>query len=112
MAFRRKTSADTKWLNNPVGTAQSTQRGNKDVDLSNPDYCYSSGMNPVNSKGQVTDRQGKVMNWPYQRFTVDNELNPRSNQTKPDQLSNTPQAFGDFTADGKMGVLPDRQTLG
>jgi hypothetical protein len=58
-----------------------------------------SGSAATNSKGQVV-QVPQIMNWPYQRFTTDNELNPRSNQAKPDQLSATPQAFGDYSVDG------------
>jgi hypothetical protein len=79
------------------------------------DFAHASGQSFVNSKGQVTNKTGQVQNWPYQRFTVDNELNPRSNSGKPSQLSETPQTYGDFTSDGKAGglnVMPTRQTLG
>ena len=114
MAFKKKGAPSAKSLNDPIGTAQAYQRraGNGGVDLNSE--CYSSGFSKVNSSGQVTDRQGKVMNWPYQRFTVDNELNPRSNQGKPDQLSENPQAYGDFSVDGVQGGLgkATRQTLG
>lgn len=115
MSFKRKGAPTLKSLDDPEGTAQSDQRraGNSGYDINNPDLCYSSGVSPVNSKGQVTDKQGKIMNWPFQRSTIDNELNPRSNQGKPDQLSGSPQAYGDYsTADGKSVVAPDRQTLG
>lgn len=112
MGFVKKGAPSAKSLNDPVGTAQATQSGNPGVDMSNPEFCYSSGMAPINSAGQVTDKQGLVQDWPYQRFTTDNELNPRSNQGKPDQLSSTPQAFGDYTADGKIGLNPSRSTLG
>ena len=80
------------------------------------DFRNASGQGFVNKQGQVTNKTGQVQNWPYQRFTVDNELNPRSNQGKPDQLSNTPQAFGDFSSDGVIGCLNGvgniRDTLG
>jgi len=77
------------------------------------DFAHASGTSFVNSKGQVTNKTGQAQNWPYQRSTVDNELNPRSNQAKPDQLSKTPQAFGDFSSDGIVGGLNNvKQTLG
>lgn len=115
MAFKRKSAPSIKSLDDPEGVAQASQRaaGNSGYDINNPDLCYSSGVNPVNRNGQVTNKAGRPMNWPYQRFTVDNELNPRSNQGKPDQLSEIPQAFGDFTVDGKDGLTPGaKQTLG
>lgn len=114
MAFKRKGAPSAKSLNDPEGVAQASQRsaGNSGYDISQD--CYSSGVSPVNSKGQVTNKTGTVQNWPYQRFTVDNELNPKSNQAKPDILSQTPQTYGDFTVDGKVGGLGrvTRQTLG
>lgn len=103
MAFVKKGAPKAIPLNDPVGFAQKYQNaaGNTDVDLSSPDYCYSSGLNPVNSQGQVTNKTGKVMNWPSQKFTVDNELNPRSNEARPEPLSTTPQTYGDFDTAGK-----------
>ena len=104
MAFQKKGAPSAKSLDWPQN-ADPGQKG---------DYAHASGTNPVNSSGQVTDKMGQVQNWPYQRFTTDNELNPRSNQGKPDQLSTTPQAYGDFTVDGKIGGLNGsiKQTLG
>lgn len=113
MAFVRKGAPSARSLNDPEGVAQASQSKNKDYDINNPQLCYSSGVSPVNSKGQVTNKAGYVMNWPYQRFTVDNELNPRSNQAKPDALSQSPQAYGDYTdRDGKPLNGADYAPLG
>jgi len=86
MAFKKKGAPSAKSLDFPASDPR-------------------SGSCATNSQGQVKDKAGKVMNWPYQRFTVDNELNPRSNQGKPMQLSENPQAYGDFSVDGKPGGL-------
>lgn len=37
----------------------------------------------------------KVMNWPYQGFTVDNEINPNANKFPAPQLSQNPHAYSD-----------------
>jgi hypothetical protein len=92
MAFKRKGAPSAKSLDLGSGAPYAGDQN-----------C--PGNSPVNKSGQVTDKQGQVQNWPYQRHTVDNELNPRSNQGKPDQLSENPQAYGDFSVDGKVGGL-------
>ena len=93
MAFKKKGAPSAKSLDFPASDPR-------------------SGSAATNSKGQYIE-QVTPLNWPYQRFTTDNELNPKSNQGKPDQLSNSPQAFGDFTVDGKQGGLDNvRSTLG
>jgi len=118
MAFKRKGAPSATSLNDPEGVAQRNQRaaGNSGYDINNPDLCYSSGVNPVNSQGQVTNKAGKVMDWPYQKFTTDNELNPRSNIAGTEILSESPQAYGDFNSSGAPGIKAStggmRQTLG
>lgn len=117
MAFVRKGAPSAKSLNDPEGVAQASQNkaGNTGYNINDPDLCYSSGVNPVDSNGRVTNKSGQVMNWPYQKFTVDNELNPRSNRALPGSpLSETPQTYGDFKS-GDAGRAPignARQTLG
>ncbi len=105
MPFKKKGAPDATSLNDPEGVAQRSQKsaGNSGYDISSPDLCYSSGVNPVNKQGQVTNKAGRAMNWPYQKFTVDNELNPRSNIPGTEILSETPTTYGDFSNGGPRG---------
>lgn len=110
MAFKKKGAPSAKSLNDAYGVANASQRaaGNS-VDVNSD--CYGSGLSPVNSSGQVTDKQGTPMDWPYQGFTTDNEISPRLNQFPPPQLSGSPATYKD-TSKGPRAGSPHSPTLG
>lgn len=45
-----------------------------------------AGNAPVNSKGQVYDKSGQTVNWPYSPAAPDEAVNPRSNPKVPPYL--------------------------
>jgi hypothetical protein len=51
-----------------------------------PGVQTNAGNSPVNSKGQVTDKSGQEVNWPYSPATPDEVVNPRSNPKMPPYL--------------------------
>lgn len=85
MAFQKKGAPSAKSLDFPASDPR-------------------SGSCNTNSQGQVIDKQGKVMNWPYQGFTTDNELDPKLNQFPAPQLSSNPQAYKDTTGGVRVGA--------
>lgn len=46
----------------------------------------NAGNSPVNSKGQVTDKAGQIINWPYNPASPDEAVNPRPNPKVPPSL--------------------------
>lgn len=56
----------------------------KDPGSSDPQH--SAGVSPVNGSGQVTDKTGRVMEWPFSAGATSNAANPVKNQAKSNPL--------------------------
>lgn len=56
------------------------------IDTPVPGVQECAGNAPVNSKGQVYDKAGQTVNWPYSPSTPDEAVNPRSNPKVPPYL--------------------------
>lgn len=55
-------------------------------DPGSSDPQHSAGVSPVNSQGQVTDKTGKVMDWPFNPGATANATNPLKNVARPTPL--------------------------
>lgn len=62
------------------------------------DFASSDKCSGNNKFEEVTP-----INWPYQGFTIDNEVMPKDNSFPTPQLSNNPHAYSDTGAKGATG---------
>lgn len=65
-----------------------------DNDPGSADICRSAGTAPINKQGQVTDKSGKEINWPFSPATPGEMLNPKQIGKTPRVLGTSPRASG------------------
>jgi hypothetical protein len=80
--------------------------------LSAPGSSQNFASSDVCSGNNKFSEGVKVMNWPYQGFTVDNEVSPEDNVFPPKQLSDNPTTFSDTGISKHQSIKSNGLTLG